>query len=150
MRVVIQRVRTASVTVDAAVVGQIGPGLLVLAGFEEGDGEADLDWMAGKIVRMRLFGDAAGVMNCSVQEAGGEILAVSQFTLYASVKKGNRPSWSRAARGDVSQPLFERFVAKLATELGKPVPTGVFGADMQVALVNDGPVTVSVDSKQPE
>jgi D-tyrosyl-tRNA(Tyr) deacylase len=150
MRVVIQRVSTASVTVDAAVVGQIGPGLLVLAGFEEGDGEADLDWMAGKIVRMRLFSDAAGVMNCSVQEAGGEILAVSQFTLYASVKKGNRPSWSRAARGDASQPLFERFVAKLAAELGKPVPTGVFGADMQVALVNDGPVTVCVDSKQLE
>lgn len=150
MRVVIQRVRSASVTVDEAVVGQIGPGLLVLAGFEESDGEADLDWMAGKIVRMRLFSDEAGVMNRSVQESAGEILAVSQFTLYASVKKGNRPSWSRAARGDISQPLFERFVGKLADELGKPVPTGVFGADMQVALVNDGPVTVSVDSKQPE
>nr|MBL8411152.1 D-tyrosyl-tRNA(Tyr) deacylase [Dechloromonas sp.] len=150
MRVVIQRVRSASVTVDEAVVGQIGPGLLVLAGFEESDGEADLDWMAGKIVRMRLFSDEAGVMNRSVQESAGEILAVSQFTLYASVKKGNRPSWSRAARGDISQPLFERFVGKLAAELGKPVPTGVFGADMQVALVNDGPVTVSVDSKQPE
>lgn len=150
MRVVIQRVRSASVTVDQAVVGQIGPGLLVLAGFEESDGEADLDWMVGKIVRMRLFSDEAGVMNRSVQESAGEILAVSQFTLYASVKKGNRPSWSRAARGDISQPLFERFVGKLADELGKPVPTGVFGADMQVALVNDGPVTVSVDSKQPE
>lgn len=150
MRVVIQRVRTASVTVDAAIVGQIGSGLLVLAGFEDSDGETDLDWMAGKIVRMRLFGDEQGVMNRSVQEAGGEILAVSQFTLYASVKKGNRPSWSRAARGDVSQPLFERFVAKLAAELGRPVPTGVFGADMQVALVNDGPVTVSVDSRQAE
>jgi len=150
MRVVIQRVRSASVTVEEAVVGQIGPGLLVLAGFEESDGEADLDWMAGKIVRMRLFSDEAGVMNRSVQESAGEILAVSQFTLYASVKKGNRPSWSRAARGDISQPLFERFVGKLADELGKPVPTGVFGADMQVALVNDGPVTVSVDSKQPE
>ncbi len=150
MRVVIQRVRSASVTVDEAVVGQIGPGLLVLAGFEESDGEADLDWMVGKIVRMRLFSDEAGVMNRSVQESAGEILAVSQFTLYASVKKGNRPSWSRAARGDISRPLFERFVGKLADELGKPVPTGVFGADMQVALVNDGPVTVSVDSKQPE
>ncbi len=150
MRVVIQRVRSASVTVDEAVVGQIGPGLLVLAGFEESDGEADLDWMVGKIVRMRLFSDEAGVMNRSVQESAGEILAVSQFTLYASVKKGNRPSWSRAARGDISRPLFERFVGKLTDELGKPVPTGVFGADMQVALVNDGPVTVSVDSKQPE
>jgi D-tyrosyl-tRNA(Tyr) deacylase len=106
--------------------------------------------MAGKIARLRLFADDDGVMNRSVVEAGGEILAVSQFTLYASVRKGNRPSWSRAARGEVSQPLFERFVAKLAAELGKPVPTGVFGADMQVSLVNDGPVTVSIDSKAPD
>ena len=150
MRVVVQRVRSASVAVDGEISGKIGPGLLVLAGFEESDTEADLDWMAGKIVRMRIFADVDGVMNCSVQEAGGEILAVSQFTLYASVKKGNRPSWSRAARGEVSQPLFERFVAKLSAELGKPVPTGVFGADMQVGLVNDGPVTVTIDSKLPE
>lgn len=150
MRVVIQRVREASVTVDGAITGQIGHGLLVLAGFEADDGEADLDWMAGKIVRMRIFSDEDGVMNRSVQEAGGGILAVSQFTLYASVKKGNRPSWSRAARGDVSQPLFERFVEKLSAELGKPVPTGVFGADMQVSLTNDGPVTISVDSRLQE
>jgi D-tyrosyl-tRNA(Tyr) deacylase len=150
MRVVVQRVSEASVTVDGQVSGQIGPGLLVLAGFEDADGEADLDWMAGKIVRLRIMADESEVMNRSVLEAGGEILAVSQFTLYASVKKGNRPSWSRAARGDVSQPLFERFVAKLAAELGKPVPTGVFGADMQVALVNDGPVTLTIDSRQPE
>lgn len=150
MRVVIQRVREASVTVDGAITGQIGHGLLVLAGFEADDGEADLDWMAGKIVRMRIFSDEEGVMNRSVQEAGGGILAVSQFTLYASVKKGNRPSWSRAARGDVSQPLFERFVEKLSAELGKPVPTGVFGADMQVSLTNDGPVTISVDSRLQE
>ena len=150
MRVVIQRVREASVTVDGAISGQIGHGLLVLAGFEADDGEADLDWMAGKIVRMRIFSDEEGVMNRSVQEAGGGILAVSQFTLYASVKKGNRPSWSRAARGDVSQPLFERFVEKLSAELGKPVPTGVFGADMQVSLTNDGPVTISVDSRLQE
>lgn len=150
MRVVIQRVREASVAVDRKICGKIEAGLLVLAGFEESDTEADLDWMAGKIVRMRIFSDENGVMNRSVQEAGGEILAVSQFTLYASVKKGNRPSWSRAARGDVSGPLFERFVAKLSAELGKPVPTGVFGADMQISLVNDGPVTLSVDSKQPE
>ena len=150
MRVVVQRVSEASVTVDGQVSGQIGPGLLVLAGFEDADGEADLDWMAGKIVRLRIMADESGVMNRSVLEAGGEILAVSQFTLYASVKKGNRPSWSRAVRGDVSQPLFERFVAKLAAELGKPVPTGVFGADMQVALVNDGPVTLTIDSRQPE
>jgi len=150
MRVVIQRVSSASVTVAGEVSGAIGHGLLVLAGFEESDGEADLDWMAGKIVRLRLFADAAGVMNRSVAEAGGGILAVSQFTLYASVRKGNRPSWSRAARGDVSGPLFERFVEKLAAQLGKPVPTGVFGADMQVALVNDGPVTVVIDSREPE
>ena len=150
MRVVIQRVRQASVAVDGQISGKIGPGLLVLAGFEALDTAADLDWMAGKIVKMRLFSDEQGVMNRSVGEAGGEILAVSQFTLYAAVKKGNRPSWSRAARGEISQPLFEQFVARLSAELGKPVPTGVFGADMQVALINDGPVTVTVDSRQPE
>jgi len=150
MRVVVQRVRRALVAVDCRTIGEIGPGLLVLAGFEDADGEADLAWMAGKIARLRLFADADGVMNRSVIEAGGEILAVSQFTLYASVRKGNRPSWSRAARGEVSQPLFERFVAMLSAELGKPVPTGVFGADMQVSLVNDGPVTVSIDSMAPD
>lgn len=150
MRIVIQRVKEASVAVDGQIVSKIGVGLLVLAGFEEADGEADLEWTAGKIVRMRVFADENGVMNRSVQEAGGEILAVSQFTLYASVKKGNRPSWSRAARGEVSQPLFERFVEKLSGELGQPVPTGVFGADMQIRLINDGPVTISLDSRMPE
>lgn len=150
MRVVIQRVRTASVAVAGDTVGKIGPGLLVLAGFEEADDEADLAWMAGKIVRTRTMADDSGVMNRSVLDTDGEILAVSQFTLFASLKKGNRPSWSRAARGDVSQPLFERFVARLSAELGKPVPTGIFGADMQVSLVNDGPVTIVVDSRQAE
>lgn len=150
MRTVIQRVSAASVAVDGKITGEIGAGLLVLAGFEADDGEADLDWMAGKIVRMRIFADAAGVMNRSVLDSGGGILAVSQFTLYASVRKGNRPSWSRAARGDVSQPLFERFVARLTAELGKPVPTGVFGADMRVSLINDGPVTLAIDSRSPE
>lgn len=150
MRVVVQRVKQASVAVDGQICGKIGHGLLVLAGFEEADTDADLDWMAGKVVRMRLFADANGVMNRSVQEAAGELLAVSQFTLYASVKKGNRPSWSRAARGDVSQPLFARFVGKLSAELGRPVPTGVFGADMEVSLINDGPVTISIDSRAPE
>ncbi|PKO38211.1 MAG: D-tyrosyl-tRNA(Tyr) deacylase [Betaproteobacteria bacterium HGW-Betaproteobacteria-6] len=150
MRVVVQRVREASVTVNREICGKIESGLLVLAGFEADDGAADIDWMAGKIVRLRLFADENGVMNRSVVEAGGQILAVSQFTLYASVKKGNRPSWSRAARGDVSQPLFEQFVARLSAELGKPVPTGVFGADMEVSLVNDGPVTLTIDSKAPE
>jgi D-tyrosyl-tRNA(Tyr) deacylase len=150
MRVVVQRVREAAVTVEGQVTGQIGIGLLVLAGFESDDGEADLDWMAGKLVRTRIFSDEDGVMNRSVADVGGDILAVSQFTLFASVRKGNRPSWNRAARGDVSGPLFERFVAKLAAELGKPVPTGVFGADMQVSLVNDGPVTLAIDSRSPE
>lgn len=150
MRVVIQRVRAAAVAVAGETVGKIGPGLLVLAGFEEADDEADLAWMAGKIVRTRIMADDNGAMNRSVLDADGEILAVSQFTLFASLKKGNRPSWSRAARGDVSQPLFERFVARLSAELGKPVPTGIFGADMQVSLVNDGPVTIVVDSRQAE
>lgn len=150
MRVVIQRVRAAAVAVAGETVGKIGPGLLVLAGFEEADDEADLAWMAGKIVRTRIMADDNGVMNRSVLDTDGEILAVSQFTLFASLKKGNRPSWSRAARGDVSQPLFERFVTRLSAELGKPVPTGIFGADMQVSLVNDGPVTIVVDSRQAE
>lgn len=150
MRVVVQRVREAQVRVDGRAVGAIGRGLLVLAGFEAADGEADLDWMAGKLTRLRVFPDDHGVMNCSVQEAGGDILAVSQFTLYASTRKGNRPSWGRAAPGDISQPLFERFVDKLSVALGKPVPTGVFGADMQVELVNDGPVTLVIDSKMTE
>ncbi len=150
MRVVIQRVAQASVAVDGKVCAKIESGLLVLAGFEDADSEADLEWMAGKIVRTRVFADDGGVMNRDVVAVGGEILAVSQFTLYASVRKGNRPSWSRAARGEVSRPLFERFVAKLSAALGRPVATGVFGADMQVSLVNDGPVTLGIDSKQPE
>lgn len=147
---VIQRVKQASVTVDGIICGKIESGLLVLAGFEDADVDADLEWMAGKIVRTRIFSDEAGVMNRDIVAAGGEILAVSQFTLYASVRKGNRPSWSRAARGDVSQPLFERFVALLSAALGKPVATGIFGADMQVSLINDGPVTLTIDSKMPE
>ncbi len=150
MRVIVQRVSEASVRVAGAVTGAIGPGLLVLAGFEEADSAEDLAWMAQKLVRLRVFADEAGVMNRSVVEAGGQILAVSQFTLYASTRKGNRPSWGRAARGDISQPLFEQFVAQLSTALAQPVPTGVFGADMQVSLVNDGPVTINIDSKDPE
>ena len=150
MRVVIQRVSEANVAVDGKIVGEIGHGLLVFAGFEETDSESDLKWMAGKLVRMRIFSDAGDVMNLSIAESGGEILAVSQFTLYASVKKGNRPSWSRAARGAVSQPMFECFVEMLAAALGRPVATGVFGADMAVSLVNDGPVTLSIDSRESE
>ena len=147
MRTTIQRVSEASVTVDGEIVGKIGRGLLVLAGFEETDCESDLVWMAGKIARMRIFSDTSGVMNHSVCEIDGDILAVSQFTLYASVKKGNRPSWNRAAKGNVSQPLFDRFVELLTLELGKPVATGRFGADMAVSLINDGPVTLSIDSR---
>ena len=150
MRVIVQRVRSAAVEVNGEVVGRIGVGLLVLAGFEQDDGEADLDWMCGKLLRLRIFADGDGVMNRSVQEIGGEVLAVSQFTLFASTRKGNRPSWGRAAPGNLSQPLFDRFVGKLTTMLGRPVPTGVFGADMQVSLQNDGPVTLSLDSRNPE
>ena len=150
MRVVIQRVGSAAVRVGDRITGQIGAGLLVLAGFEDGDGDADLEWMAGKIVRLRLFADEAGIMNRSVQDTAGEILAVSQFTLYSSVKKGNRPSWSRAAKAEISQPLFLRFVATLSAALGKSVATGEFGADMQVSLVNDGPVTITIDTRAPE
>ena len=149
MRVVVQRVASARVEVHAREVGAIGRGMLVLAGFEAADGGQDLDWMAAKLVRLRIFADANGVMNHSVVEAGGEVLAVSQFTLFASTRKGNRPSWSAAARPEVAQPLFERFVQKLEGELGRPVPTGVFGADMQVHLINDGPVTLVIDSRDP-
>jgi D-tyrosyl-tRNA(Tyr) deacylase len=150
MRVIVQRVSEAAVSVGGTLSGRIGPGLLVLAGFEEADRDGDLDWMAQKLLRLRIFADDAGVMNRSVAETGGEILAVSQFTLYASTKKGNRPSWGRAARGEVSQPLFEGFVTRLSAALGRPVATGVFGADMQVSLVNDGPVTVAIDSRNPQ
>ena len=150
MRALVQRVREATVTVDGRVVAAIGPGLLVLAGLTEGDGVDDRDWLARKIVHLRIFDDDAGVMNRSVLECGGAILAVSQFTLYASTRKGNRPSYSAAARPELAQPGFDAFVATLAAELGRPVPTGVFGALMQVALVNDGPVTIWLDSRNRE
>lgn len=150
MRVVVQRVVSARVEVNAEVVGIIGPGLLVLAGFEDDDGDSDLAWMSGKLTRLRIFSDEAGVMNRSVVEAGGEVLAVSQFTLFASTRKGNRPSWSRAARPESAQPRFDRFVQQLESELGRRVSAGVFGADMQVHLINDGPVTITLDSRNPE
>lgn len=152
MRTVVQRVSNAAVSSAGKIVGQVGPGpgLLVLAGIEDEDTEADLEWMARKLVGLRIFPDDKGVMNRSVADISGEILAVSQFTLFASVKKGNRPSWGRAARGEISQPLFSRFVDLLADTLGRPVQTGVFGADMQVSLINDGPVTVIIDTKNPE
>jgi D-tyrosyl-tRNA(Tyr) deacylase len=147
MIVVVQRVLSASVTIDARVHAEIGPGLLVLVGIEDADGEEDIDWLANKIVNLRIFNDAAGVMNVNILEAGGDLLVVSQFTLHASVKKGNRPSWIRAARPEVAIPRYEDFVRKLTELLGKKVATGSFGADMKVALVNDGPVTLVIDSK---
>ena len=150
MRVIVQRVLSARVEVAGQVTGAIGAGLLVLAGMEESDAQTDLEWMASKLGRLRIFRDASGVMNRNVVDIQGEILAVSQFTLFASVRKGNRPSWSRAAAPDISRPLFDRFVQQLETALGRPVPTGIFGADMQVHLVNDGPVTLFIDSKNPE
>lgn len=150
MRIVIQRVREASVTVAGERVAAIGPGLLVLAGMAADDTDEDRAWIVRKTVALRIFADDAGVMNRSVAETGGAILAVSQFTLFASTKKGNRPSWSAAAPPEIAGPMFDAFVAALAAELEKPVPTGVFGADMQVALVNDGPVTIFIDSRRRE
>jgi D-tyrosyl-tRNA(Tyr) deacylase len=150
MRAVIQRVSSASVTIAGAVKSSINAGLLVLVALEEADTAEDIEWLAGKIIRLRIFSDFAGLMNRSVQEVNGEILVVSQFTLFASTQKGNRPSYIRSARPEVAVPLYEQFVAKIAVELGKPVHTGEFGADMQVALVNDGPVTILIDSKARE
>lgn len=147
MRVVIQRVCEASVSIGGECVSSIGRGMMVLCGFEEADGEEDLDWTARKIMALRIFDDEAGVMNRSVVDVGQEILVVSQFTLMASTKKGNRPSYVKAARPETAIPLYERFKDMLAGLLGRPVPSGVFGAEMQVALVNDGPVTICIDSK---
>ncbi|MFC4161204.1 D-aminoacyl-tRNA deacylase [Chitinimonas lacunae] len=150
MRVLVQRVSQAAVEVEGRTVGRIGPGMLLLVGVEASDGDSDIDWLVEKLVKLRIFPDEAGVMNRSLLDRGGEALAVSQFTLFASYRKGNRPSWSRAAAGELSRPLFERFVTQLSQRLGRPVPTGVFGADMQVQLTNDGPVTLWLDSRAPE
>lgn len=150
MRSVVQRVSSASVTIAGQTRSSIQTGLLVLLGIEEADTAEDVEWLSGKIARLRVFPDVEGVMNRSVQETGGEILVVSQFTLHASTKKGNRPSYIRAARPDVAVPLYEAFVRKLSEALGKPVHTGEFGADMKVALVNDGPVTLLLDTKAKE
>ena len=150
MRALIQRVREASVSVDGDVVGAIGPGLVVLAAMATDDAQADRDWIARKIVALRIFDDGDGVMNRSVIDIDGAILVVSQFTLYASTRKGSRPSWSGAAPPQIAQPMFAAFVATLALELGKEVASGVFGAAMQVALVNEGPVTIWLDSRRRE
>ena len=150
MRVVIQRVQRASVTVDKAIVGEIGAGLLVLVGIEASDLEEDIDWLCKKIVNLRIFDDSEGVMNRSILESGGNILSISQFTLMASTKKGNRPSYIRAAKGDISKPIYERFCTVLSNELGREVQRGIFGADMKVELLNDGPVTIIMDTKNKE
>lgn len=146
MRILIQRVERASVAIGGTVRSQIGAGLLVLLGVGTDDTEADADYLAGKLVRLRIFDDEAGVMNLDVRQTGGEVLVVSQFTLMASTRKGNRPSYIQAAPEAVSRPLYERFTARVAELLGREVPTGEFGADMQVELVNDGPVTIWMDS----
>jgi D-aminoacyl-tRNA deacylase len=147
MRVVIQRVTDSAVTVNGTATGAIGGGLLVLLAVEPADTQVDIEWLSGKIARLRIFDDENGVMNRSVQEVGGEILVVSQFTLLASTKKGNRPSYSRSASPEIAAPLYEKFVSHLAQELGRPVRTGIFGAHMRVSLTNDGPVTIIIDSR---
>jgi D-tyrosyl-tRNA(Tyr) deacylase len=150
MRVLIQRVTRAAVEVDGVETGRIGRGILLLIGIEETDGEEDIEWLAQKTARLRIFDDEAGVMNLDISQVGGQALAISQFTLHASTKKGNRPSYIRAARPETAEPIYEKFVARLSQELGRKVETGRFGAHMMVSLVNDGPVTIAIDSKNRE
>ena len=150
MKVVIQRVSQASVTIDEKIVAAIQNGLLVLVGIEDADSQEDIDWLAAKVANIRIFGDENQVMNLSVKDIGGDVIVVSQFTLHANTKKGNRPSYSKASKPEVAIPLYENFVNTLELELGKKVQTGVFGADMKVLLLNDGPVTIIMDSKNKE
>jgi D-tyrosyl-tRNA(Tyr) deacylase len=150
MRVLIQRVSQASVAIEGRVVSAIGAGLLVFVGIEEADSAEDIEWLTGKIARLRIFDDEAGVMNCDVAQTGGDILAVSQFTLHASTRKGNRPSYIRSARPEIAEPLYECFCTRLGEIVGKEVSKGVFGADMAVSLINSGPVTIWIDSKNRE
>ena len=150
MRAVIQRVTHASVTIEGQKKAEIGNGFLILLGIEQSDNQEDIDWLTHKIVGLRVFDDEAGIMNRNIQETGGEIIVVSQFTLMASYKKGNRPSWIRAAGHEVAIPLYNTFVNQLSEALGKPVGTGEFGADMKVELLNDGPVTICMDTKNKE
>ena len=147
MKVVIQRVSQASVTIDAKTVADIQKGFLVLVGIEDVDSQEDIDWLVNKITNIRIFGDEKDVMNLSVKDIDGDIIVVSQFTLHASTKKGNRPSYIKASKPEVAIPLYENFVKKIEMELGKKVQTGIFGADMKVLLLNDGPVTIVIDSK---
>lgn len=150
MRAVIQRVSKASVTIEGNINADIKKGLLVLIGIEDADTAEDIEWLSGKIVNLRIFDDAAGVMNESVKDKGGDIILVSQFTLHASTKKGNRPSYIKASKPEIAIPLYEKMIAQLTTDLGKPIGTGIFGADMKVELLNDGPVTIVIDSKNKE
>ena len=150
MRAVIQRVSVASVTINGKIHAQIGSGLLVLFGIEDADTKEDIEWLSGKIVNLRIFDDLNGVMNESVKDKNGEILLISQFTLHASTKKGNRPSYIKASKPDIAIPLYEKMIQQLSTDLDKPIGTGIFGADMKVALLNDGPVTIVIDTKQKE
>ena len=150
MRLVIQRASSASVKVDHSIVSEMGNGLLILAGIEEADTSEDIDWLVKKVCQLRIFNDSEGVMNLSVQDVSGEIIVVSQFTLHASTRKGNRPSYIRAARPELAIPLYEQLVSEFSKALGKPIGTGIFGAHMEVSLVNDGPVTIILDSKNKE
>ena len=150
MRVLIQRVKRASVTIEGNIKSQIANGMLILVGIEEEDTQEDISWLVKKCTNLRIFDDEQGVMNRSVMDVQGEVLAVSQFTLMASTKKGNRPSYIRAAKSEISVPLYESFCNEMETALGRPIQTGVFGADMQVELINDGPVTIFIDSKNKE
>lgn len=150
MRTVIQRVSSAKVTIDGQIQGAISRGLVVLLAVEEADTAEDIEWLSGKILRLRIFDDESGVMNRSVQDVAGEILLISQFTLFASTKKGNRPSYSRSAKPEIAVPLYKLFIARLTQDFGKPIQTGEFGAQMIVSLANDGPVTIIIDSKQRE
>jgi len=150
MKAVIQRVSTASVTIDGTMKSSIGPGFMILLGIETEDNKEDADWLCRKIYGLRVFSDEAGLMNKDLNDIGGDVLVVSQFTLHASYKKGNRPSFIRAARPGQAIPLYEHFVERLSALTGKPVATGTFGADMKISLVNDGPVTIVMDSKKPE
>ncbi len=150
MRAVIQRVKHAQVTVSGSVVSEIGKGLLIFLGIEDADNGEDIEWLSRKIAQLRIFGDENGVMNRSLLDIAGEAMVISQFTLHASTKKGNRPSYIRAAKPEVAIPLYEQFLANLQKALGKEVAAGIFGADMKVSLVNDGPVTISIDTKNKE
>jgi D-tyrosyl-tRNA(Tyr) deacylase len=150
MRVVIQRVAKASVTIDGKLYGEIGDGLLVLIGIADADGDEDINWLSNKIINLRIFNDDNGIMNRSVLEISGEILLISQFTLHANTKKGNRPSYIKASKPEIAIPLYEKMIQQLRNDLGKNIATGIFGADMKVELLNDGPVTIIIDSKNKE